>query len=98
MWWKCATLTACGKQQHGPLVTDGGHEGHVGVLREVAAVAVWGQLWYPRGQGSKTWCRFTVIIVNCDHEVELDTLAVAMSYYPRSTVLIVVKMVNSLAI
>ena len=53
---------------------------------------------FSQGQGSKTWCRFTEIIVNCDHEVELDTLAVAMSYYPRSTVLIVVKMVNSLAI
>ena len=47
--WKCATLTACGKQQHGPRVTDGGHEGHVGVLRDVAAVAVWGLLWYLRG-------------------------------------------------
>ena len=42
-------LTAGGKQQQGRLLTDGGHEGHVGVLRDVAAVAVWGLLWYLRG-------------------------------------------------
>ena len=42
-------LTEGGKQQQGVALTDGGHEGHVGVLRDVAAVAVWGLLWYPRG-------------------------------------------------
>ena len=26
----------------GVFLTDGGHEGHVGVLRDVAAVPVWG--------------------------------------------------------
>ena len=46
--WKCAMLTAGGKQQQGRLLTDGGHEGHIGVLRDVAAVAVWGLLWYLR--------------------------------------------------
>ena len=46
-------LTAGGKQQQRVFLTDGGHEGHVGVLRDVAAVAVWGQLWYPRGRGSQ---------------------------------------------
>ena len=33
-------LTAGGKQQQGVFLTDGGHEVHVGVLRDVAAVAV----------------------------------------------------------
>ena len=30
----------------GVALTDGGDEGHVGVLRDVAAVPVWGPLWY----------------------------------------------------
>ena len=31
----------------GVALTDGGHEGHVGVLRDVAAVPVWGPLMVP---------------------------------------------------
>ena len=40
--WKCAMLTAGGKQQQGRLLTDGGHEVHQGLGGDVAAVAVGG--------------------------------------------------------